>query len=103
MTNYVALTEHGTGYKVVRENPLILELAEKYKVTSTQVILAWHIARGIAVVPGSKNPEHQKENINVRMDLLSVAGFDCLSTVTNFGSGRRETHLRIEQERETFQ
>ncbi|PSS35483.1 hypothetical protein PHLCEN_2v1638 [Hermanssonia centrifuga] len=54
-----------TGYKVVRENPLIIELAEKYKVTSTQVILAWHLARGVAVVPGSKNPEHQKENINL--------------------------------------
>ena len=44
---------------------MINELAKKYAVTPTQVILAWHIARGVHVVPGSKNVEHQKENLEV--------------------------------------
>lgn len=48
---------------------MIVELAEKYKVMPTQIILAWHLARGVGVVPGSKNPVHQKENINVRSSL----------------------------------
>ena len=55
-----------SGYKTVREDPLIVELAKKYQVKPTQIILAWHISRGVGVVPGSKNPDHQKENIDVR-------------------------------------
>ncbi|KAI0092051.1 NADP-dependent oxidoreductase domain-containing protein [Irpex rosettiformis] len=54
-----------TGYATVRSDPFIGELAAKYKVTPAQVILAWHIARGVVVVPASHNPEHQKENINL--------------------------------------
>ncbi|KAJ3556148.1 hypothetical protein NM688_g2181 [Phlebia brevispora] len=69
-----------TGYKMVREDPLIVGLAEKYKVKPTQIILAWHLARGVGVVPGSKNPEHQKENINLPTlspeDVKRISGLD---------------------------
>ena len=53
------------GYATVREDPLINELAKKYGVTPAQVTLAWHLARGVVVVPASHDPEHQKENLNV--------------------------------------
>ena len=49
----------------MREDPTIVELAAKYGVAPAQIILAWHVARGVGVVPSSKNPVHQKENINV--------------------------------------
>ncbi|KAI0347095.1 Aldo/keto reductase [Trametopsis cervina] len=52
-----------TGYPDVPQDPTIKKLAEKYNVTPTQVILGWHIARGVLIIPGSKDPEHQKENI----------------------------------------
>ena len=70
--NYVCMLIFAwrSGYKTVREDPLIVELATKYKVKPTQVILAWHISRGVGVVPGSKNPDHQKENIDVRSSPL---------------------------------
>lgn len=55
------------GWATVRGNPSIVELAEKYGVTPAQVILAWHVARGVHAIPCSKNPEHQRENITVRI------------------------------------
>lgn len=54
-----------TGYNNVRSDPLIVELAAKYKVAPAQIVLAWHLARGVVVVPKSSNAERQKENVNV--------------------------------------
>jgi len=54
----------GLGYANVRDNPLIVELAAKYKASTAQIVLAWHLARGTVVVPKSANIERQKENIN---------------------------------------
>ncbi len=61
----VLITIRLLGYSIVRNDPLIVSIAEKYKVTPTQVILAWHISRGTIVVPKSEKPERQKENITV--------------------------------------
>ncbi|KAJ6605374.1 NADP-dependent oxidoreductase domain-containing protein [Mycena vulgaris] len=54
-----------TGYEKVRSDPTIVALANKYGVTSTQIILAWHVARGISAVPRSSNPDRQKENLTL--------------------------------------
>ena len=45
----------------------ISSIAEAHGVSSAQVILRWDLQRGIVVIPGSSNPEHIKEN----MDLFS--------------------------------
>lgn len=60
------------GYDVVRNDPLIVSLAEKYKVTPTQIILAWHVSRNIILVPTSKKSDRQKENLTVSPLLLHV-------------------------------
>lgn len=54
-----------SGYSAVRNDPLIVSIAEKYKVSPTQVIFAWHISRGNIIVPKSENPDRQKENITL--------------------------------------
>ncbi|KAG6861824.1 hypothetical protein C0995_011706 [Termitomyces sp. Mi166 len=54
-----------SGYDTVRKDPLIVELAAKYRVTPNQITLAWHLARHIIIIPKSSKEEHQKENINV--------------------------------------
>jgi len=60
----IVLTAYGAiGY--VHDDPLILSLAEKYSVSPAQVILAWHIARGIVVVVKSADPVRQKENLTL--------------------------------------
>lgn len=60
------------GYATVRNDPTIGEIAAKYKVTPTQIILAWHLARGVVVVPASHNAEHQKENLDVRLIVTTL-------------------------------
>ena len=47
------------------KNEVIVNLANKYNKTSAQIILRWHLQAGYIVIPGSKNPEHIKENFNV--------------------------------------
>ncbi|KAJ8090440.1 hypothetical protein PM082_019038 [Marasmius tenuissimus] len=60
-----SLLTSSTGYDTVRNDPVIVELAKKYSVSSNQIIIAWHLARGMVVVPKSTNEERQKENVNV--------------------------------------
>ena len=55
----------GHGDKVLREEPLFTELAKKYGKSNTQIILRWHIQAGDIVIPGSKNPEHIKSNLDL--------------------------------------
>ena len=43
----------------------ISSIAEAHGVSSAQVILRWDLQRGIVVIPGSSNPEHIKENLNL--------------------------------------
>ena len=46
-------------------NATIRRIAEKYGKTPAQVILRWQIQAGYVVIPGSKNPEHIAENIDI--------------------------------------
>ena len=43
----------------------IKAIAEAHGVSSAQVILRWDLQRGIVVIPGSSNPEHIKENLDL--------------------------------------
>lgn len=69
-----------SGYSVVRNDPLIVSLAEKYKATPTQIIFAWHLSRNTIIVPKSENSERQKENITIptlsEEDLGKIWGLD---------------------------
>ena len=53
------------GYAQVREDPIIVNIAKKHAVTSSQVVMAWHVQRGTSAVPKSTSTVHQKENITV--------------------------------------
>ena len=55
----------GHGDKALREEPLFTELGKKYGKSNTQIILRWHIQAGDIVIPGSKNPEHIKANLDL--------------------------------------
>ena len=44
---------------------VIAGIAEAHKKSPAQVIIRWHIQAGYIVIPGSKNPEHIRENIDV--------------------------------------
>lgn len=46
-------------------NPIILKLSKKYNKSSAQIVLKWHIDMGFIVIPGSKNKDHIKDNIDL--------------------------------------
>lgn len=49
----------------VFSNDLIIGLSEKYKKTIAQIILRWHVQRGVIPIPKSSNKERIKENLNI--------------------------------------
>lgn len=55
----------GHGDKSLLEEPVFAELAGKYGKTPAQVILRWHTQMGFAVIPGSKNVDHIKDNLDI--------------------------------------
>lgn len=55
----------GHGDKALIEEPLFAELGKKYGKSSAQIILRWHIQEGTVVIPGSKNPEHIRDNFDL--------------------------------------
>ena len=46
-------------------NPIVVSIAEKHHKSSAQVVLKWHIQMGFIVIPGSKNVDHIRDNINI--------------------------------------
>ena len=55
----------GHGDKSLQNEPVFAKLAEKYGKTPVQVILRWHTQMGFAVIPGSKNVDHIKDNLDI--------------------------------------
>ena len=55
----------GHGDRSLIEEPVFRQLAEKYGKSSAQVILRWHTQMGFAVIPGSRNVDHIRDNMNI--------------------------------------
>lgn len=55
----------GHGDKKLLEEPIFQALSKKYKKTPAQIILRWHVQNQTAVIPGSTNPEHIRENADL--------------------------------------
>lgn len=55
----------GHGDKALQQEFLFTELGKKYGKSNAQIILRWHIQAGNIVIPGSKNPEHIKANLEL--------------------------------------
>lgn len=55
----------GHGDKALIQESLFTELGKKYGKSNAQMILRWHIQDGNIVIPGSKNPDHIKDNFDL--------------------------------------
>lgn len=55
----------GEGRGGLFENPVLVQIAEKYKKTTAQIILRWHIQRRVVVIPKSTHKTRMEENLNV--------------------------------------
>lgn len=52
----------GHGDAALLQESVFEKLGEKYGKSSAQIILRWHIQTGNVVIPGSKNPDHIRDN-----------------------------------------
>jgi alcohol dehydrogenase (NADP+) len=58
---------------VLLENPVIAAIAAEHGCTAAQVLLAWHLSRGIATIPKSVRAERLRENLAAAAIELSPA------------------------------
>lgn len=47
------------------DNELMISLSEKYNKSIAQIVLRWHMQRGIIPIPKSSNEDRIKENLNI--------------------------------------
>lgn len=56
----------GRGHqKELLSDPVLEKIAAAHNKSVVQVILRWHLQRGVVAIPGSSNPDHIKENISI--------------------------------------
>lgn len=55
----------GHGDAALLKEEIFTELGEKYHKSNAQIILRWHIQAGNIVIPGSKNPDHIRDNFDL--------------------------------------
>ena len=56
----------GRGYtQELLTDETISSIAAAHEISAAQVILHWDLQRGIVVIPGSSNPEHIRENLDL--------------------------------------
>ncbi len=60
-----AWTPFGEGRGGLFENEILKTIGAKYGKTSAQVMLRWHLQRGVIVIPKSVHIERMKENLDV--------------------------------------
>lgn len=68
----------GEGRGGMFELPELCAIGEKYGKTSAQVILRWHLQRGIVVIPKSTHIERMKENFEVFDFELSIEDMEII-------------------------
>ena len=55
----------GHGDKSLLKEPVFVRLGQKYGKTTAQIILRWHTQMGFAVIPGSRNVDHIRDNLDI--------------------------------------
>ena len=71
----------GQGKNDLLTQAVLLELAEQYGKTPAQIVLRWHIERGIVVIPKSVTPSRIRENRDIFDFSLSKEDMDKVATL----------------------
>lgn len=75
----------GTGGNLL-SNPVLAEIGAKYGKSAAQVVIRWHIQRGIVVLPKSTHAERIRQNFDVFDFVLSD---DDVQAINALNTGRR--------------
>lgn len=84
----------GHGDKSLINEPIFVALGKKYGKSAAQVILRWHTQMGFVVIPGSKNVDHIRENLNILDFKLTD---DEMAEIAKLDNGRRYYNRTDEQ------
>jgi diketogulonate reductase-like aldo/keto reductase len=84
----------GHGDKALIHESVFAELGRKYGKTPAQVILRWHTQMGFAVIPGSRNADHIRDNLDI-LDFTLTA--DEMDRIAMLDKGKRYYHRTDEQ------
>ena len=84
----------GHGDKSLMEEPVFVELGKKYGKSPAQVILRWHTQMGFAVIPGSKNIDHIRDNLDI-FDFSLTEGE--MAEIAKLDTGKRYYHRTDDQ------
>lgn len=72
----------GEGRGGLFENPVLSAIGYKYNKTTAQVMLRWHLQRGVVVIPKSTHKERMEENFHIfdfalnEEDMQAIAALD---------------------------
>ncbi len=76
----------GHGDRSLVGEPVFKALGEKYGKTPAQIILRWHVQMGFAVIPGSRNVAHIRDNLDILDFSLTEAE---MAEIAKLNKGRR--------------
>lgn len=72
----------GRGHtSAIFNDQTIVSIASAHGVSSAQVVLRWHLQRGVVAIPGSSNPAHIGENISVFDFALTQSEMDAIAAL----------------------
>lgn len=84
----------GHGDKSLIEEPVFAKLGKKYGKSPAQIILRWHTQMGFVVIPGSKNVDHIKDNLDILDFKLSD---EEMAEIASLDKDKRYYHRTDEQ------
>lgn len=94
-----AWSPFGREINDVIENETIIEIAEKYQKTPTQVILRWNLQNSVMTIAKSSSFTHQKANLDIFDFELTQEDIDTINSLDKGESGRVEgQHLNEYEE-----
>jgi diketogulonate reductase-like aldo/keto reductase len=71
----------GHGDKALLAEPTVADIARRLGRTPAQVILRWHVQMGFAVIPGSRNVSHIRDNLAILDFALSDADMAAIAAL----------------------
>ncbi len=84
----------GHGDRSLIQEPVFAELGRKYGKPPAQVILRWHTQMGFSVIPGSRNTDHIRDNLDILDFALTGEEMD---GIARLDKGVRYYHRTEEQ------
>lgn len=91
------------GVQRLSADPVIQQIAKAHGKSAVQTMLRWHIQEGFSVIPGSKNPDHIKENIDIFDFELTEDEMNQIRTLDKGTRTFQSSYADVEQRQRTRQ